>query len=200
MTESQIFEHISKKLSFSTKQIHTVSNFLEVGATIPFLARYRREMTGDLDEEQLRAVRDDLEYYKTLEQRRNTILNSIREQEKLTPELEKTITDCMDLTKLEDLYLPYKPKRKTRASIAREKGLEPLAQLIFDQATTKGSVEEIASTYIDVEKGVETIDHALQGANDIIAEWVNENVDVRDKLRIEFRNYGAYIQKSIHSN
>lgn len=197
MTESQIFEHISKKLSFSTKQIHTVSNFLEVGATIPFLARYRREMTGDLDEEQLRAVRDDLEYYKTLEQRRNTILNSIREQEKLTPELEKTITDCMDLTKLEDLYLPYKPKRKTRASIAREKGLEPLAQLIFDQATTKGSVEEIASTYIDVEKGVETIDHALQGANDIIAEWVNENVDVRDKLRIEFRNYGAITSKKV---
>ena len=197
MTESQIFEHISKKLSFSTKQIHTVSNFLEEGATIPFLARYRREMTGDLDEEQLRAVRDDLEYYKTLEQRRNTILNSIREQEKLTPELEKTITDCMDLTKLEDLYLPYKPKRKTRASIAREKGLEPLAQLIFDQATTKGSVEEIASTYIDVEKGVETIDHALQGANDIIAEWVNENVDVRDKLRIEFRNYGAITSKKV---
>ena len=197
MTESQIFEHISKKLSFSTKQIQTVSNFLEEGATIPFLARYRREMTGDLDEEQLRAVRDDLEYYKTLEQRRNTILNSIREQEKLTPELEKSITNCMDLTTLEDLYLPYKPKRKTRASIAREKGLEPLAQLIFDQATMKGSVEEIASSYVDSEKGVDTMDHALQGANDIIAEWVNENVDVRDKLRKEFRNYGAVTSKKV---
>lgn len=197
MTESQIFEYIAKKLNFSIVQVKTVSTLLDEGATIPFLARYRREVTGDLDEEQLRAIRDDVDYVRMLENRKETILNSIREQGKLTDELASVITACTDLTKLEDLYLPYKPKRKTRASIAREKGLEPLAQMIMDQQTMKGSPEEIAKAFIDTEKGVEDVQHALQGACDICAEWVNENTDVREKLRKEFRQFGAITSKKV---
>lgn len=199
MTESQIFDFIAKKLSISAQQIRTVSKLLDDGATIPFLARYRREMTGDLDEEQLRSIRDNLDYVRTIEQRKATIIESIREQGKLTEELEKAIVACTELTVLEDLYLPYRPKRKTRASIAREKGLEPLAELIFAQATMKGNPEDVAAGYVDTEKGVENAQQALQGAMDICAEWVNENVDIREKLRKEFRNFGVITSKKASS-
>jgi len=199
MTESQIFDFIAKKLTISAQQIRTVSKLLDDGATIPFLARYRREMTGNLDEEQLRSIRDNLDYVRTLEQRKATVLESIREQGKLTDDLEKAIVACTELTILEDLYLPYRPKRKTRASIAREKGLEPLAELIFSQQTMKGDPEQVASTYIDSEKGVENAQQALQGAMDICAEWVNENVDIREKLRKEFRNFGVITSKKATS-
>lgn len=199
MTDSQIFAFIAAKLKFSAAQVKTVATLIDEGATIPFLARYRREVTGDLDEEQLRAIRDDLEYVRLLEDRKATILKSISEQEKLTEELEKAIQNCTDLKTLEDLYLPYKPKRKTRASVAREKGLEPLAQQIIDQKTVKGTPEEIATGYLSTEKGVDTVEQALQGARDIIAEWVNENATVRDKLRKEFRQYGAVGSKKVTS-
>ncbi len=199
MTESQIFDFIAKKLTITSQQIRTVSKLLEDGATIPFLARYRREMTGDLDEEQLRSIRDDLDYIRTLEKRKSTILDSIREQGKLTEELEQAIISCTELTVLEDLYLPYKPKRKTRASVAREKGLEPLASLMFAQQTMKGDPEQIASVYVDTEKGVDTPQQALQGAMDICAEWVNEHVDVREKLRKEFRNFGVITSKKANA-
>lgn len=199
MTESQIFAFISKKLNFSIAQLQTVSKLLDDGATIPFLSRYRKEITGGLDEEQLRDIRDELDYVRALEQRKETILNSIREQDKLTPELEEQIVSCTNLTTLEDLYLPYKPKRKTRAGIAREKGLEPLAQLIMDQKTLKGDAEQIALEYISSEKGVNTAVEALQGAKDICAEWINENIDVREKLRKEFRGFGAISAKKTTS-
>jgi uncharacterized protein len=199
MTDTQIFAYIAGKLKFSPAQVKTVANLIDEGATIPFLARYRREVTGDLDEEQLRAIRDDLEYVRLLEDRKSTILKSISEQEKLTPELEKAIQSCTDLKTLEDLYLPYKPKRKTRASVAREKGLEPLAQQIMDQKTFKGTPEDVAAAYLDAEKGVDSVEQALQGARDIIAEWVNENVEVREKLRKEFRGYGAIKSKKVSS-
>lgn len=195
MTESQIFDFIAKKLALKAQQIQTVSKLLDDGATIPFLARYRREVTGNLDEEQLRSIRDNIDYVRTLEQRKSTILESIRDQGKLTDELEKAIVSCTELTVLEDLYLPYRPKRKTRASIAKEKGLEPLAELIFAQETMKGDPEQVASSYIDSEKGVENAQQALQGAMDICAEWVNENVDIREKLRKEFRNFGVITSK-----
>jgi uncharacterized protein len=197
MTDSQIFEFLSKKLPFSSKQIQTVAKLLDEGATIPFLSRYRKEVTGGLDEEELRSIRDELDYVRTLEQRKETILNTIREQEKLTPELEQQIIACTNLNTLEDLYLPYKPKRKTRASMAKEKSLEPLAKLIFEQNTFKGTVEEYASAYIDIEKGVKSIDEALQGAKDICAEWINEHIDVRDRLRREFRNFGSITSKKV---
>lgn len=199
MTESQIFDFIAKKLTLAPQQIRTVAKLLDDGATIPFLARYRREVTGDLDEEQLRSVRDSIDYVRTLEQRKTTILESIREQGKLTDELEKAIIACTELTVLEDLYLPYRPKRKTRASIAKEKGLEPLAVLIYEQQTMKGTPESVASEYIDADKGVENAQQAIQGAMDICAEWVNENVDVRDKLRKEFRYFGVITSKKSSS-
>lgn len=199
MTETQIFAHIARKLNFTDKQVSTVASLLDEGATIPFLARYRKEVTGGLDEEHLRAIRDDLDFMRVLESRKETILNTIREQGKLTEELEKTIVNCSDLKVLEDLYLPYKPKRKTRASMAREKGLEPLALQIFEQNVLKGNRDEIAATFVDPEKGVASVESAIEGAKDICAEWVNENIDVRDKLRTEFRKYGALKSTKIDS-
>ena len=191
MTDTQIFDLISKDLAISSRQISVVSKFLDEGATIPFLARYRREATGDLDEEQLRQVRDALEYRRTLEDRRESILKTIADQDKLTPELQQAIEDAKDFKTLEDLYLPYKPKRRTRATIARDKGLEPLATLMWEQETQKGDPKEYAAPYVDTEKGVSDVDEALQGAMDIIAEWVNENIDVRERLRSDIRKYGA---------
>ena len=199
MTETQIFDFIAGKLSLNSAQISKVATLLDEGATIPFLARYRREVTGNLDEEVLRAIRDDLDYMRLLQERKATVLRAIRDQDKLTEELEQAITACTDLKTLEDLYLPYKPKRKTRASIAREKGLEPLAELILQQTMTKGDPLEVASGYVDAEKGVETADQAFQGAKDIVAEWVNENAEVREKLRNEFRKYGAITSKKAGS-
>tara|TARA_R110002124_G_scaffold120157_3_gene278022 strand:- start:308 stop:2470 length:2163 start_codon:yes stop_codon:yes gene_type:complete len=191
MIESSIFNIISKQLNISAKQIQTVAGFIDEGATIPFLARYRKEATGGLDEEQLRDVRDALEFQKTLASRKETILKSIKEQEKLTPELEAQIKACTDLTVLEDLYLPYKQKRKTRGDKAKEKGLEPLAQLIWDQEIESGNPDEYAKEFINKEKEVETLEDAWKGANDIVAEWINEHLEVREKLRDIFMKYST---------
>lgn len=195
MTESQIFDLIANELSLKPSQIKTVSNFLDDGATVPFLARYRKEATGGLDEEQIRKVRDAVNLRRMLEERRETILKSIAEQEKLTPELEEAVKKASELKILEDLYLPYKPKRKTRASVAKEKGLESLAQMIWDQEITDNEPEDYAKDFIDEEKGVTNEEEALQGAMDIVAEWINENVDVRERLRSDFRKYGVISSK-----
>lgn len=189
MTDSQIFDLIAKELSLRAGQIQTVFGFLDEGATVPFMARYRQEATGGLDEEQIRSVRDRLEYFKTLEDRRATILKTIADQDKLTPELEKKINATKDLQTLEDLYLPYKPKRVTRGTKAKKRGLEPLAELIWEQETFSGDVQEIVSEYVDPEKEVESVDDALAGARDIVAEWVNENAEVREKLREQFHEH-----------
>jgi len=191
MTESSIFNTISKQLNISVKQIQTVAGFIDEGATIPFLARYRKEATGGLDEEQLRDVRDALEFQKTLASRKETILKSIKEQEKLTPELEAQIKACTDLTVLEDLYLPYKQKRKTRGDKAKEKGLEPLAQLVWDQEIESGNPDDYAKEYINKEKEVDTLDEVWKGANDIVAEWINEHLEVREKLRDIFMKHST---------
>lgn len=191
MIDSTITERISADLKISQKQIAAVAAFIEEGATIPFLARYRQEATGGLDEEQLRAVRDALEFQKTLEARKETILKSIREQEKLTPELEAAITACTELNVLEDLYLPYKQKRKTRGDKAKEKGLEPLATLIWKQEIEKGEPDAYIREYINPEKEVKSFDDALKGALDITAEWINENIEVREKLRAVFMNHAT---------
>ena len=191
MTNTQIFARISEDLKISAKQISTVAGFIDEGATIPFLARYRKEATGGLDEEQLRDVRDALEFQKTLASRKETILKSIKEQEKLTPELEAQIKACTDLTVLEDLYLPYKQKRKTRGDKAKEKGLEPLAQLVWDQELESGNPDDYAKEYINKEKEVETLEDAWKGATDIIAEWINEHLEVREKLRDIFMKHAT---------
>jgi uncharacterized protein len=195
MTESQIASRIAAQLNLTPAQIRTVAGFLDEGATIPFLARYRREATGDLDEVQLRAIRDTLTLRRTLEDRRQTVLASIREQGKLTPELEAAIMAADDLATLEDLYLPYKPKRKTRASVAREKGLEPLAMMIWEQNTITGSPESHAEAFISDELGVATVQDALSGACDICAEMVSEIADLRADLRDYFKKYATISSK-----
>lgn len=195
MTATVITDRISKQLSISAKQINTVAGFLDEGATIPFLARYRKEATGGLDEEQLRAIRDALDFQRTLEARKETILKSIKEQDKLTDELEKQILACTDLTTLEDLYLPYKQKRKTRGDKAKEKGLEPLAKMIWEQEITKGEPDVHAKDYVDPEKEVESEEDAWKGAVDIVAEWINESLEVREKLRDIFMNHANITTK-----
>lgn len=199
MTDIQIFERLSKTLGFSPRQIQTVTTLLDEGATVPFLARYRKEVTGGLDEEQIRIIRDAVEHKRALEQRREAILKSIKEQEKLTPELEEAILKADDLKTLEDLYLPYKPKRKTKASVAKEKGLEPLAKMIWDQEIKKGEPEEYAKAFLDKEKGVLTVEEALQGASDIVAEWISEHIEVRNRIREDLRKYGIITAKKASS-
>ena len=176
------------ELSITPRQISAVATLLAEGNTIPFIARYRKEVHGNLDEVQISKIQERLAYYRELEERKNTILKSIDEQGKLTDELKQKITSCMSKTTLEDLYLPYKPKRRTRAMIAREKGLEPLAKSILEQG--KEDIELLAQTYIDVEKGVETAQDALAGARDIVAEIIAENADVRGFVRQTFFEQG----------
>ncbi|TVR34625.1 MAG: RNA-binding transcriptional accessory protein [Balneolaceae bacterium] len=191
MTDTQIFSHIASTLSLSPKQVQTVAGLIDEGATIPFLARYRLEATGGLDEEQLRSVRDMIEFHRTLEDRKKTILKAIKEQDKLTAELEEKITACRDLKTLEDLYLPYKRKKKTRGDMAKEKGLEPLAKLIWDQEIEKGEPLDYAKEYISEEHGLPDAETALKTSLDIVAEWINESVEVRDKLRTIMRKQGV---------
>lgn len=195
MPMSSITERISKQLAISSGQVATVANLLDDGATIPFLARYRKEVTGGLDEEQLRQIRDTLELQRTLAARKETILKAIREQDKLTPALEAAIRKCMDPAVLEDLYLPYKQKRKTRGDKAKEKGLEPLAELIWKQQTTTGNPTEFANNFINTDKEVATIEEVWKGAIDIVAEWINESIEVREKLRDIFLNHANITTK-----
>lgn len=191
MTESQIFSNIAGELNLRPKQISTVAKFLDDGATVPFLARYRKEATGGLDEEQIRDVRDKLDFHRTLEDRKKTILKTIDEQDKLTDELEEKIKSCTDLNTLEDLYLPYKPKRRTKGDMAKEKGLEPLAEQIWAQEIEKGDAMEHAAEFVDEEKEVPTAEEAMDGALDIVAEWINESADVREKLRDIFYEHAV---------
>jgi uncharacterized protein len=162
--------------------MNTLALFSE-GATVPFISRYRKEMTGSLDEVQVRDLQHRYEYYNELDERRATILESIKEQGKLTPELDQKINATLLKTELEDLYLPYKPKRVTRATKAKDAGLEPLAQWLVDCAEPEANVPEKASAFINAEKGFDTAEKALQGAMDIIAEQLSDNADVRKHLR-----------------
>ena len=180
MTQSYASK-IAKDLSFSDRHVAAVIELLDEGATVPFISRYRKERTGSMDEVGVAEVKDRVTKLRDLDKRREAILKSIDEQGKLTPELKKKIDAADSLTKLEDIYLPYKPKRKTKASVAKEKGLEPLAKMIFDQGL--GDPEDWAEKYLDDKKDVKSTDEALQGARDIIAEWVNENAEVRDAMR-----------------
>lgn len=181
---NQFAEFIARELNLQPWQVFNTIKLMEGGATIPFMARYRKEMTGSLDEVQLAAIRDRHQQLTELEKRREFILETIAEQGKLTPELEKQIKAAGNITLLEDLYLPYKPKRKTRATLAREKGLEPLAEIIMAQ----GSVDpdKKALEFVDAEKNVHNPDEALAGARDIIAEWVNESLPARERVRTLF--------------
>lgn len=184
---------IAKELGLTEHQVKNTLDLLDSGATIPFVARYRKEVTDSLDEVQIASIRDLHAKWIDLDKRRATILDSIAEQGKLTAELEEKINAALKLSELEDLYLPYRPKRKTRATIAVEKGLEPLAKLIMRQ----GFIDVVASAakFVNPEKSVTTPDEALAGARDIIAEWVSENVNIRERLRVSFRNYSVISSK-----
>lgn len=182
---SNHIEKIAKEISIPESGVKATIALLDEGATVPFISRYRKERTGSLDEVQITAIRDLITKLRDLDKRREAILKSIQEQEKLTPELEKKIKAAQSLTELEDLYLPYKPKRRTKATIAREKGLEPLAKLIFEQQ--KSDINSEAEKFISQEKEVASIEEALQGARDIIAEWVNEDKEVRETIRTLFK-------------
>ncbi|NTW32516.1 MAG: RNA-binding transcriptional accessory protein [Bacteroidetes bacterium] len=174
-------ELISKELGINIKQVENTISLLESGATIPFIARYRKEVTGCLDEVQIAQIRDLHFLLIEIDKRRKSIIESLREQEKLTEELEKQLNTSSSLADLEDIYLPYRPKRKTRATIAVSKGLEPLAKFIMQQKNSDPKIK--AEEFISDEKGVLTTEDALTGARDIIAEWVNENQQARQRLR-----------------
>ena len=176
---------IALQLQLSVQAVARTIQLLESGCTIPFIARYRKEATGSLDEVQVAAIRDALTKLKELDARREAIIESIEKQEKMTPELREQLEKASTMQELEDLYLPYKPKRRTRAMIAREKGLEPLADRLMRQPDIP--LENMAREFVNEEKGVATIDDALAGARDIIAERVNENAGSRNVVRNIFR-------------
>jgi protein Tex len=181
--ELQYTQKITTTLGLSFKQVSSIIALQEEGATIPFIARYRKEATGNLDEVQIAAVVVQVKYFTELAKRKETVLKTIEEAGKLTSELKKRIEDCTEATELEDIYLPYKPKRKTRATAAIEKGLEPLARILFDQHNTE--VEQEAAKYIT--ENIPDAAAALQGARDIMAEWIAENEQARNSIRKLFQ-------------
>lgn len=188
---------IAEELNQPVKYVRAVAELLAEGATIPFISRYRKEMTGSMDEVNIANVRDRLEQLQELDKRREAVISSIEKQGFLTPELLALLAKAKTLAEVEDIYLPFRPKRKTRASMAKEKGLEPLAQKIFDQE--KFDLDAFAQSFIDTEKGVADLEEALAGARDIIAEWVSEDPDARKNLRELFWKEGTITAKVIKS-
>ncbi|MEO9476164.1 MAG: Tex family protein [Cyclobacteriaceae bacterium] len=184
---------IAQELSLQSRHVQAVIDLFDDGSTVPFISRYRKEVTGTMDEVQVAGVRDRLSQLRDLDKRRDAILKSIDEQGKLTPELKSKIDAAETMSVLEDLYLPYKPKRKTKASVAKEKGLEPLAKLVFEQGNIDAVLE--AAKFINEEKEVASEEEALQGARDIIAEWVSEDADTRKKVRSLFQTEGVIVSK-----
>jgi protein Tex len=189
------FSIIALELGIRVAQVEATVQLLDEGATVPFISRYRKEITGSLDEVFITNIRDRVVQLRELDKRRETILTTIEEQGKLTDALRKQIEGAETMAVLEDLYLPYRPKRRTKATVAKEKGLEPLAQRIFEQANFDVVAE--AEKYIDAEKEVNTVEEALQGARDIMAEWINEDQEVRTKVRELFQKEGIVISKVI---
>ena len=189
------YKKVADELSVTEKQVQVTINLLEEGGTIPFIARYRKEMTGSLDEVQVANIRDRVQQLNDLDKRREAILKSMLELGKLSPELEKQINEAETMTLLEDIYLPFKPKRKTRASIAREKGLQELADFIMLQTPVDLNAEAIK--FIDEEKGVPNLEEALAGARDILAEFMAEQLELRSRIRDLFMQKGSFHSKLI---
>lgn len=191
----ELIQRIAGWLNLSPVQVKNTIDLLDDGATVPFISRYRKERTGSLDEVQVGQIKDEKAKLEELLKRKETILNTIEEQGQLSPELKKRIESCFDSTELEDIYLPFRPKRKTKAAIAREKGLEPLAKMIMKQQ--ERDLE--SRVHLFVKDEVETVDDALSGARDIIAEWVNENEKARNMVRRVFET-GAVIKSKVVKN
>lgn len=188
---------IASQLNIGIRQVEKTIELLEQGATVPFIARYRKEATGSLNEIQIAAIRDLLAKLKELDKRRNAIIASISEQGKLTPDIERQLREAQSLTELEDLYLPYKPKRRTRASMAIDKGLEPLANELQKQYAC--NLEQLAAPYINADKGVATVEDALSGARDIIAERISEDIAARNRIRNIFRRTAKLTSQVVKS-
>lgn len=197
MSAQSIINWISNDLTINSAQVSATAAMLGDGDTVPFISRYRKERTGNLTETEVRNIADKLQYYIELETRKETILKSIEDQKKLTPELKVQIEECKEKQKLEDIYLPYKPKKTTKATIAKEKGLEPLANEILAQniLVGKGNRDEIISKYLNKEKGIETAKQALDGAIDIIAEQISDTALIRGLIRNLILNTGVIKSK-----
>ena len=178
-----IIQILARELDKSPEHVENVVRLIDEGNTIPFIARYRKELHGAMDDTALRTLADRLQYLRNLGKRREEVKSAIEGQGKLTEELSAAIDAAATLAEVEDLYRPYKPKRRTRATVAREKGLEPLAQLLYAQEKDGPAPEEAAGDYVDAGKGVESVEDALQGASDIIAEWISDDADIRKGLR-----------------
>jgi len=194
MTELHI-SIIAKELAIKPSQVKAVADLLDEGATVPFIARYRKEATGSLDEVAITSIRDRIEQLSELDKRREAIFKSLEERGLLTDELKEKIGGAESLTVLEDIYLPFRPKRRTRATVAKEKGLEPLAARIFEQEEM--DIEAEAAAFVDAEKGVASVEEALAGARDIIAEWVSEDLQARERMRELFAAKGIMRSKVI---
>jgi uncharacterized protein len=193
----EILLHIAQTLNLPMRGLVSVIELLDDGGTVPFIARYRKEATGNLDEVQIRDIEEKLAYFRDLMERRETILASIAEQGKLTDELKARIDATLDKSELEDLYLPYKPKRRTKATIAREKGLEPLAQYLWTQQISGEPLEKFAAGFVNVELGVASVDEALEGARHIVAEWISEDADLRKALRTLVFDEGILLSRKV---
>ena len=180
---------MASELGIAFKQVTATVELLDDGATVPFLARYRKEVTGGLDEVVIASIRDRMAQLRELDKRRITILSSLEEQGKLTDELKGQIDAAFTMTELEDLYLPYRPKRRTKAMIAKERGLESLAQSLWAQDPQLDVTAE-AGKFLNLDQGVETVDEALAGARDIMAEWINEDQQARASMRALYVEQG----------
>lgn len=191
-----IIDILASEFKQSRSHIENVINLIDEGNTIPFIARYRKEMHGTMDDQLLRSISDRLQYLRNLDKRREEVLSSIEGQGKLTEELSAAVAAAKTLSELEDIYRPYKQKRRTRATIAREKGLEPLAELLLSQRLKDGDLEGFAAEYIDAEKGVSSAEDALAGASDIIAENISDNAEIRKKLKALFWRMAALRSKA----
>ena len=184
---------ISSELGIPARSAENTMNLLAEGSTVPFISRYRKEVTGSLDEVQIGRIEDLQKRYKEIDERRAFIIKTITDQEKMTPELQDKLENTWVLTELEDIYLPYKPKRKTRATVAIEKGLEPLAKMLFEQQ--EGVPQTLAEQFLNEQ--VASTEEALKGARDIMAEWINENAELRDKMRKLFTHTSVLTSKVI---
>ena len=191
-----IIKTLAKELKIQPWQVENAVKLIDEGNTIPFISRYRKEATGELNDEVLRALDERLAYLRSMEERKADVKRIIEEQGKLTPELAAAIDRAEKLTEVEDLYRPFRPKRKTRATVAKAKGLEPLAELIRSGLFGDGDIEKKAAEYVSEEKGVLTAEEAIGGAMDIIAESISDNAEYRKKLRdITFRT-GVVVSKA----
>lgn len=193
----QHIERIAAELSLDRRSVRAVSELLDGGATLPFIARYRKEATGDLDELAIGRIREALNRFRLMDERRAAIIRSLLRQGQMSAEIEERLNGAASLAELEDIYLPFRPRRRTRSTVAKERGLEPLARIILAQDERgERDPEEEAALYIDPTKGVSSAGEALQGAMDIIAEWISEDAGARSELRSLFWSEGILQSRS----